>query len=93
MNAKELEHLKPFISIFLIISSLLLIVFAKMEERRMGYVILKLTREHRAIFEEKREKVFALAKIMRPENVEKIASDQFTLRKVKNNQIIHISVN
>lgn len=88
---EDLKPLKPFLSILLIISSLFLIVFAKMEERRVGYSLIKLTREQKLVVEEKREKILKLAKLTRPEHVEKVAQDRFTLRKVQNSQIIHLS--
>jgi hypothetical protein len=62
-----------------------------MEERRLGYAILKKTREQRQIIEEKRAKSMQLAKITRPQHVEKMAQRRFTLKKVAPNQIIHLS--
>jgi hypothetical protein len=62
-----------------------------MEERRLGYVILKLTREQRATIEEKRAATMQLAKITRPQHIEKMAASRFTLKKVQANQIIHLT--
>ncbi len=62
-----------------------------MEERRLGYVILKLTREQRQTLEEKREKSIQLAKITRPQHVEKMATSRFTMKKIQANQIIHLT--
>lgn len=83
--------MKPFVSILLIIGTLLSLVFLQMEERRLGYAILKLTREQRQTVEEKRTKATLLAKITRPQHVEKMAQSRFTLKKVQANQIIHLS--
>lgn len=83
--------LKPFISILLIIGTLFSLVFLQMEERRLGYAILKLTREQRQVVEEMRAKSMQLAKITRPQHVEKMAQSRFTLKKVQANQIIHLS--
>jgi cell division protein FtsL len=83
--------LKPFFSVLIIIFSLLLIVFAKMEERRVGYSILKLTKEQRKVVDEKRNLDLKVAKLTRPEHVEKIAKNKFTLKKVQDRQIIHLS--
>jgi len=91
LNHDDLKPLKPFLSILLLISSLFLIVFAKMEERRVGYSLIQLTREQKRTVEEKREKTLKLAKLTRPERVERVAQDQFTMRKVQNSQIIHLS--
>jgi hypothetical protein len=88
MSSEELAPLKPFLSVFLIVSSMFIIVFAKMEERRIGYAVLKMTHEQHVVQEVKRTKVLQLAKMTRPEHVEAIAHDRFTLKKVQNNQII-----
>ena len=83
--------MKPFFSILIIIGTLFSLVFMQMEERRLGYAILKLTREQRQVIEEKREKTMNLAKVTRPQHVEKMAQSKFTLKKVQANQIIHLS--
>lgn len=90
LKSSELSPLKPFLSVFFIITSLFIVVFAKMEERRLGYSVLKLTHDQRAAVEIKREKSVALAKQIRPQHVEKIAQDRFTLQKIQNRQIIHL---
>lgn len=83
--------MKPFISILFIIGTLFSLVFLQMEERRLGYGILKLTREQRQVIEEKRAKIMQLAKVTRPQHVEKMAQSKFTLKKVQSSQIIHLS--
>lgn len=90
MSREDVNSLKPFLSVFFIICSLFIVVFAKMEERRLGYAILKLTHIQRLEIEEKRAKVIQLAKINRPQHIEKVAQDRFTLKKVKSKQIIHV---
>lgn len=83
--------MKPFISILFIIGTLFSLVFLQMEERRLGYGLLKLTREQRQIVEEKRAKNMQLAKVTRPQHVERMAQRKFTLQKVQASQIIHLS--
>lgn len=83
--------LKPFLSVIILISTLFALVFMQMEERRMGYELLKLTREQRHLVEERRGKEMQLAKQTRPQQMERLASRQLTLRKVQANQIIHLS--
>ncbi|MFS4458292.1 histidine kinase [Bdellovibrio sp. HCB2-146] len=75
----------------LIILTLFSIVFLQMEERRIGYSVLKLTRQHKKVLEEKRAKEIALAKITRPQLLESVAQQKFTLKKVQANQIIHLT--
>ena len=91
MNAVNFRHMKPFISVMLIIVTLLGIVFLQMEERRMGYAILKLRHIHKTALEDKRDREITLAKITRPALVERIAQSRFTLKKVQASQIIHLT--
>ena len=67
------------------------VVFLQMEERRIGYSILKLNKEHRKVIEEKRVKTMQLAKLTRPQHIERVAESKLTLRKVTNSQIIHLT--
>lgn len=90
MNSANFKQLKPFLSILVIIFTLFSIVFLQMEERRMGYSVLKLTREHKKVWEEKRVKEIALAKITRPQLLDSVAQQKFTLKKVQASQIIHL---
>lgn len=62
-----------------------------MEERRQGYVVLKLNKEHKRFLEEKRTKEIQLAKLTRPQLLEQVAQSKLTLKKVQSNQIIHLS--
>ena len=91
MSSENLRQLKPFFSILLVILTLFSIVFLQMEERRIGYSVLKLTRQHKKVLEEKRAKEIALAKITRPQLLESVAQQKFTLKKVQANQIIHLT--
>ena len=93
VKQEELVPLRPFMSVFIIVSSLFIVVFAKMEERRMGYNVLKFTHSQRVSIEEKRARILQLAKLTRPEHVEKVAQDRFTLKKIQNKQIIQLSGN
>ena len=86
-----MPNLKPILSLLFIVGSLLFVVFAKMEERRIGYEILKLNRDHKNLTEEWRHKDLILARISRPQHVEKFAQDKLTLHKLQDSQIIQLS--
>lgn len=88
---ENINQLKPFFSVLIVILTLFTIVFLQMEERRMGYSVLKLTREIKKAVEEKRTKEIQLAKVTRPQLLDKMAQSKFTLKKVQANQIIHLS--
>lgn len=91
MNAVDPRPFKPFLSLMMIIITLLGIVFLQMEERRMGYSLLKLRREHKAIMDDKRSREIQLAKVTRPQLLESMAHRKFTLKKISTHQIIHLS--
>lgn len=91
MSRESIQNIKPFLSVVIIIGTLFAIVFLQMEERRIGYQVLKLTREYKKGSEIKRNKEIQLAKITRPQLLENVAQNQFTLKKIQSNQIIHLA--
>jgi hypothetical protein len=62
-----------------------------MEERRIGYSVLKLSRLHKKILEEKHTKEIQLVKITRPQLLDHMAQSKFTLKKIQADQIIHLT--
>lgn len=91
MNSSDIRQLKPFLSLLIVIGTLLGLVFIKMEERRLSYVVLKLTREFKKSNEISRQKEISLAKLTRPQLVENVATQKLTLRKIKPGQIINLT--
>ena len=91
MNNSEIRQLKPFFSVLIITSTLLGIVFVKMEERRLSYVVLKLTKEHKKAVEVQKQKEIQLAKLTRPQLLENVATQKLTLKRATASQIIHLS--
>ncbi|MFP5519111.1 MAG: histidine kinase [Bdellovibrionia bacterium] len=91
MSRESIQNIKPFLSVLIIISSLFAIVFLQMEERRIGYQVLKMTREFKKVNEAKRTKEIMLAKVTRPQLLESMAHAKFTLKKIQSEQIIHLS--
>ncbi|MGZ3727357.1 MAG: histidine kinase [Pseudobdellovibrio sp.] len=90
MGNSELRQLRPFISILFITTTLLGIVFVKMEERRISYVVLKLTQEHKKAIEMQKQKEFLLAKLTRPQLLENVATQKLTLKRATAAQIIQL---
>lgn len=82
---------RPLLSLFFITLTLLLIVFLQMEERRIGYQILRDTKEFKRFAVEFREKEIAFAKVTRPQLLESLAQRKFTLKKLQSNQVIHLT--
>ncbi len=91
MSSNKIRILKPVVSVTLIILTLFGVVFLQMEERRLGYSLLKITRNYRQIIEQKKNKEILLAKATRPQWVEKVAASRFTLKKAEASQIILLS--
>lgn len=91
MNDGHIGNLRPFTSIVIIISSLFLIVFFQMEERRLGYQVLRLTKDYKRALSDYREKEIILVKLTRPQLLESLAQRKFTLKKVQSSQIIHLT--
>jgi hypothetical protein len=83
--------MKSILSVFLIITTLFSIVFFKMEERRIGYEILKLNQTLRQQRELIIHKETSLLKLTRPNFVEKLAENKLTLKRANPNQFIHMA--
>lgn len=84
-------HLRPFLSLLIIVGTLFSTVFFKMEVRRMGYLVLKENREYKTLQDEVRMKVMTYAKVTRPDRVREFALSQLTLSDAQRGQIIHLS--
>ncbi len=91
MSSPQFNQFKPFVSICIIISFFFLLVFLKMEERRMSYVLLKSNKENKKIVAIKKQKEIQLAKLTRPQLVETVAKSQLTLKRATQSQIIHLN--
>lgn len=85
------SDLKPFLSVVLIMVSLLVIVFSKMEMRRQGYVLLKTSRLYKTKIEQRRLNEMVLAKLTRPDRIEEYAQTRLALRKANRGQIIQLA--
>lgn len=91
MSSENFRQLKPFCSVLILIFTFFSLVFLQMEERRLGYSVLKLSREHKRVLEDKHVREIQLVKVTRPQLVEHMAQSKFTLKKIQADQIIHLS--
>lgn len=87
----EQNHLKPVLSILIIIFSLFMMVFLQMEVRRLGYMVWKQGREYKVVLDDKRTLAAEYAKITRPSRLQEVAVSRLTLSQAKAGQIIHMS--
>jgi cell division protein FtsL len=83
--------MKPFISLFAIVATLFSFVFIKMEVRRMGYAVLKETRQFKLLRDQNRSLAIELVQRTTPERVEHLAERQLTLNHAKIGQIIQLT--
>ncbi len=81
----------PFASLLIIVFCLFTVVFCKMEVRRMGYSVLKLTREERQMKDLGRQQMIQLATITRPERLQQVAQARLTLKRAEVGQIIQMT--
>lgn len=91
MSNRQKIQIYPLISVIIIIVALFSLVFLQMEVRRIGYVLLKQTREYKSLQDEHRLKIMRFAKVMRPERLRDLAVTRLTLDDAKTGQIIHMS--
>jgi cell division protein FtsL len=88
---KKFHHLKPFVSMSIFIGSMFVLVFLQMEERRLGYELLRQGREQKKLTEETRHLSIQFARMTRLQSIEQQASEKLTLKKLSSKQIIHLS--
>jgi hypothetical protein len=91
MSQQQLNQIKPLISVVIIIVALFSMVFFQMEVRRLGYVVLKQTREYKSLQDDHRLKAMRFARVMRPDHLRDLAINRLTLNELKAGQVIHMS--
>lgn len=85
------SELKPVVSLTLILATLFSVVFVKMEVRRRGYSLLKVSREYKQAQDRYHMKIIEYAKVNRPERIRDFAMTRLTLNQAKSGQIIQMS--
>lgn len=90
-QGERARDLAPFASLLLIVFCLFSVVFCKMEVRRMGYSVLKLSREERQMRDLERQQMIQLAQITRPERLQQVAQNRLTLKRAEEGQIIQMT--
>lgn len=91
MSRHQINQLKPLFSVMIIIFCLFALVFLQMETRRVGYVVLKQSREYKAMVDRSRLELMEYAQVTRPERVRGLALNKLTLNVAKSSQIIHMA--
>lgn len=91
MSKQSVNDLKPFASVLIIIITLLLIVFVKMEIRRSGYMLWKQARVEKQLQDEFYQKSVLLAKVLGPNRIHNIAQAELDMQKAHFGQIIQMT--
>ncbi len=91
MSLNEKKQLKPLISIILFTVTLFSIAFFRLETRRVGYTVLKMSNEKNEIKNSYQSELIRLAKINDPGNLQRLAMTHSSLRKAKRGQIIQMT--
>ncbi len=91
VSTEKGREIAPFISLVIAVMALFTCVFCKMELRRVGYSVLKLTREERQMKDHERLAMIQLAKMTRPERLQAVAQARLTLKKAEAGQIIQMT--
>lgn len=89
--SKTPSYIKPFLSVSILLLSLFAVVYIKMENRRMGYVLLDLAEKEKQITQKQRLALVNLARMTSPERVRKIATTQLTFQNAKEGQVIRVA--
>ena len=91
MSQKQVDSVKPFISILLVMGFLFGMAFLKMENRRLGYSFMSLANHEKEMRRQQREKVIQLSMMTGPERVQYIATQKLPLRKASDQQVIQMT--
>ncbi len=91
MSKEQAQRYRPFFSLLLIISTLFAIVFFQLEIRRLGYEVLKLSRQEKSLRDQVRVKSVDLARMTGPQSLQQVARNQLTLKKAQPGQIIQMT--
>ena len=91
MSQQSVKELKPFISVIIIMSTLFLIVFVKMELRRVGYVLWKQSRVEKKLRDKYYQNSVLLAEKTGPDRLNRIAHADLDLQAAHAGQIVQMT--
>lgn len=91
MSKHQVNTIKPFLSVILIMGFLFTFAFIKMENRRLGYSFMKLAQQEKQMRNQQRQKSIELARMTGPERVQFLATQRLPLKKAGAGQIIQMT--
>ena len=90
MKVSSKNSIKSMTSLILILSSLFVIAFLQMEERRQTYHLLKLNKDLKQMIETRRSLEIKRLNALRPQKIEKEIQARTALNQAQSEQIIHM---
>ena len=90
MSERVWTDIRPFLSVFILVTTLFSLVFLKMEVRRHSYALWKATRTYQNLQNENRLARMELAQVLRPDRVRKLALSKLPLSEAKQGQVIQL---
>ena len=91
MIKRRFHDVVPFLSVLILVSTLFTMVFLKMEVRRVGYAVLKLSEQQRHMQDRRRMMSMEYASLTRPDRVRKYAVSHLNLNDSRSGQIIQLA--
>jgi hypothetical protein len=92
-RSPAIQNLRPFLSVVLIILTMLTVVFFKMEVRRAGYSLLKISRSEKVAADDNRLQNIAFRRLTRPGRIENLAQTRLALTKAGQGQVFQVAGN
>ncbi|MGE0762617.1 MAG: histidine kinase [Bdellovibrionales bacterium] len=90
MSREAMDEFKPFLSLIILVGALFMVAFLKMEVRRLGYTVLKETKQHKVLKDQQRLRAMEFARVTRPDHIRRYAMSRLTLSEARNGQIIQL---
>ena len=91
MSKKQINNIKPFASVLVLMFFLFVFAFIQMENRRMGYSFIQLTAKEKQMRNHHRQKMLHLAKMKGAERVRLLATQRLPMKKAVDGQIIQMT--
>lgn len=94
-SADQQENIRnsyaQLLSVIIVISTLLAVVFLHMEIRRVGYTVLTLSQKEKQLQDVLRQKSVQLTKVTVPSRIQNMAESKVSLKKALPHQIIQMT--
>lgn len=87
------QSYRPFVSVAIVIVTMLTVVFFKMEVTRLGYSLLRVSRAEKSAADQNRLRNIAFHRLTRPGRIESLAQTRLALTKAGQGQVLQVAGN